>query len=52
VWNGRYKGLVREVNGATAVILERDNKLFGRAVKWRLNLDVLTRVERDDQRNL
>jgi hypothetical protein len=45
VWNGRYKGLVREVNGATAVILERHNELFGRAIKWRLNLCSLTRIE-------
>lgn len=41
-WNG-YVGRIRSVNGATAVVIEPDNKAFGRAITWRLNLDALTR---------
>lgn len=43
-WNG-YVGQIRAVNGATAVVLEPDNKLFGRPITWRLPLDALSRVE-------
>jgi hypothetical protein len=43
-WNG-YHGKVQSVNGATAVILERDNRAFGRPITWRLRLDALVRIE-------
>jgi hypothetical protein len=42
-WNG-YRGRVRAVNGETAVVIERDNRLFGRTVTWHLRLNALTGV--------
>jgi co-chaperonin GroES (HSP10) len=42
-WNN-YTGRVLSVNGESALVEERDNVAFGRAVKWRLVLSSLTRV--------
>jgi FKBP-type peptidyl-prolyl cis-trans isomerase 2 len=42
-WNG-YEGRVAKVNGESAVVIEHNNRLFGRTVKWRLRLSALSRV--------
>jgi hypothetical protein len=43
-WNGCYAGRVEAVNGETAVVLEEDNRMFGRPTRWRLRLDALARI--------
>ncbi len=48
-WNDRYSGKVASVNGSSAVIIERDNRAFGRPIRWRLVLSALTVVDDDDE---
>jgi hypothetical protein len=48
-WNGRYEGKVISTNCETAIVVERHNRALGHAVKWRLRLDALTKIEDRDQ---
>jgi len=41
-WND-YVGRVETVNGETAVVVESNNRAFGRTIRWRIRLDALVR---------